>query len=74
MNEKLYELLMKLPKKNLINIMWSALDEMQAYNGRTRMYCIMESIGADITEMEDGGYKYLPPSISEIKKNTNVVF
>ena len=74
MNEKLYELLMKLPKKNLINIMWSALDEMQAYNGRTRMYCIMESIGADITELEDGRYKYLPPSISEIKKNSDVAF
>ncbi len=71
MNEKLYELLMKMPKKNLINIMWDALDVMQAYNGRTKMFCIMESIGAVAHEDEYGCITYSIPKINEIKKLTS---
>jgi len=66
MNDNLYELLLKLPKRNLVNIMWEALDEMQAFNGRTRTFCIMSAIGAKNTE--EGKYKI--PSINEIKKHT----
>jgi hypothetical protein len=71
MSDKLYELLMKLPKKNLINLMWGALDEMQAYNGRSRKSCILEAMGAEYIEnMKTGGVKYKLPKFKEIREIT----
>ncbi len=67
MDDKIYDLLLKLPKKNLINLMWDALDEMQAYNGRSRQYCILSVIGAE--EVNDG--KWRIPKITAIKRNTD---
>ena len=37
---------MKLPKSNIVNLMWGALDEMQAYNGRSRQEYILLAMGA----------------------------
>jgi hypothetical protein len=74
LNDKLYEILMKLPRRNLINIMWGALDEMQAYNGRSRQGCILEAMGAEIATSKNGSSKYkLPKSLTEIKRNTETM-
>jgi len=67
MNNEIYEILLKLPKKNIINLMWEALDHMQAYNCRSRTYCILESMG--YKQVEDK--KWRPCSLAEIKKNTD---
>ena len=32
MSEKLYDFIMKLPKENIVNLMFMSLDEMQGYN------------------------------------------
>jgi hypothetical protein len=40
-SDALYERLLKLRKEALLNVMLSALDEMQAYNGRTMTECVM---------------------------------
>ena len=71
MNDALYENLMKLPKSNIIALMWAALDEMQAYNGRTRTFCIVEAAGGEVVEGEDGRTKYRLPSVAKMKENTN---
>ena len=74
MQDDLYNYLMKLPKANLINLMWSALDEMQAYNGRSRMFCIMEAMGAELADddnNEQRGWKKLP--FAKAKRNTAVM-
>ena len=44
MNEKLYEFIMKLPKKNIINLMFIALEEIQGYNGQTMKECILKNL------------------------------
>lgn len=69
MDPQLFDLLLSLPKKNLINLLWSALDEMQAYNGRTRTYCILESIGAECLDNANHS-KWKLPSLHAAKKNT----
>ena len=66
MIDSLYTLLMKLPRANLINLFWEALDEMQSYNGHSKLHCIMSALGAE--EIEEGKWKR--PSFSEAKKNT----
>jgi len=45
MTDALYEKLTKLPRKNLIALMWEALDYMQEWNGRTRTHCICKALG-----------------------------
>ena len=75
MNDKLYELLLKLPRKNLINLMWEALDEMQSYNGRSRFDCIMLAI-EDATESEEkdnGNISYKIKSLAELKRSTETM-
>lgn len=67
MNDKLYEILLKLPKKNLINLMWEALDNMQEYNGRSRTQCIVMAAGGTVDE--EG--KCSIGSSEEVRKNTN---
>jgi hypothetical protein len=71
MNENLYDLLLKLPKKNLINLMWNALDEMKTYNGRNKTYCICEALGCK-EEEKDGKSTWVIPNMSEMKKNTDI--
>ena len=73
MQDRLYEILIKLPRKNLISLMWGALDIMQGYNGRTREGCILEAMGSEVLNNEKtGGFKYrLPATLKEIKENTD---
>ena len=74
MDDKLYTYLMQLPKKNLINLMWAALDEMQYYNGYTREFCICSALGLEEITDENGeitGWK--PSSIYQAKKNTELM-
>jgi hypothetical protein len=72
MNDKVYDLLLKLPRKNLIHLMWGALDIMEG-SCQTRQGCILESMGAEVSDnMKTGGFKYrLPPTLKEIKENTD---
>jgi len=71
MNDKLYDILAKLPRRNLINLMWEALDVKHSYN--TRQACILEAMGAEVKDnLKTGGFQYrLPPTLKEIKENTN---
>jgi hypothetical protein len=50
MNDKIFELLEKLPAENLINLMWEALDIMQSNNSRTKQDCILMAAGAKETD------------------------
>lgn len=70
MDNRLYEFLLKLPKRNLINLMWSSLDEMETYNGRSKTYCIALSLGCEPDDPDDPR-KYSLPPLSEAKKNTD---
>ena len=71
MDDQIYELLEKLPRKNLIHLMWGALEIMQGYNGRTRQGCILEAMGADIKNNDRGTLSYkIPNTLKEIKENT----
>ena len=58
MNDKVYDLLMKLPKKNIINVMWTALDKMQSYSDNTRTSCILESLGIYLIEEDNNGFHW----------------
>ena len=69
MNEKLYELLLKLPRRNLLNLMLVALDEMQSYNGRSAAVCILLAVGATEDEEESGRWRL--PSLAQIREITN---
>lgn len=65
MNELLFQNLMKLPKVNLINLMDLALDEMQSYNGQTKLSSIMRALDAEEIE-----YRWKLPSIKKMKEAT----
>ena len=66
----LYNRLLKLPRVNLINLMWAALDEMEAYNRRSKIYCIMEAMEAECIDSEEGT-KWKIPSLPKMKKATD---
>jgi len=68
--DKLERLLKELPKTHLIHLMYSALDIMQGYNGRSIEACILESLGAKGTENNDGSWTWEMPSLKEAKENT----
>ncbi len=68
MDEKLYELLLKLPRKTLIDILWESLDLMQSYNGRSKTYCITMSMGVKEDPKKEGRYSI--PSLKKIKENS----
>jgi len=72
MSDKLYELLLKLPKKNLVNLLWESLDEMQSYNGNTKTYCICKALGFKEKE-ENGRIIFEEIDLSEMKKNTDTM-
>ena len=71
MNDQVYELLEKLPRKNLIHLMWGALDIMQGYSGKTRQGCVLEALGAEVIQTDEGSWSYrLPKTLKQIKENT----
>jgi len=49
-HDKLYNFLLKLPRKNLVHLMSESLDLMQQYNGRTKTFCIAQSLGCKLTK------------------------
>ncbi len=67
MDEKLYALLLKLPRETMIHLIWEALSLMQQYNGRSITYCIVMAMGAKEDPKKEGTYSI--PSIKEIKEN-----
>jgi hypothetical protein len=68
MDDRLYDLLLKLPRKNLIHLMWDALDEMQAYNGRSKTHCVATAMGLKPDNSEPTKWKVT--SLAEIKRHT----
>jgi len=65
MNEKLYDILLSLPKQALLNVMIEALEEMQSYNGQSTTSAVMRAIGGE--ESEDGR-RWKVPSTRTIAK------
>ncbi len=70
MDDRLYEVLEKLPRKNLIHLMWEALDYMSQWNGRSRQECILMGMGAEPKTNEKGRTSYRVQSLAEVKRNT----
>jgi len=66
MDDKLYDFLLKLPRANLIHLMWSALDEMQHYNGQPRTAAIVKAL--DAKELK-GGWKL--PTLKKVRESTD---
>jgi len=58
MNEKLYEMLKNMKPQELIGIMWGALDEMQAYNGRNKNATIVLAMGGQIKDNDNNRTSY----------------
>lgn len=69
MDDKLYELLEQLPSRNLIHLMWAALEEMHAYNGRSRTHCICLAMGCKPDDPNQPT-KWMTPSLPKIIKKT----
>ena len=67
MDEKLYQRIKQLPKENIINLMWGALDIMQGYNGRSRTQCIATALGGEVSG--DGSTISLV-TLKDAKENT----
>lgn len=61
--DKLYDLLVKLSKDKLIDVMYSAVDHMGSYNGRTSYTCIMLGLGGTKTEK---GWKIEKAAMEEL--------
>jgi len=51
---KLEERLLKETKAEMLGILLEAIDTMQAYNGRTITYCLVDALGGQANEGEDG--------------------
>lgn len=64
MSEWLYEYLMKLSQEQVVEIMYDALDNMEAYNGRSKTYCIVTAIPDATATETDKGYKYTLPKVT----------
>ena len=71
MNDFIYERLLKLPRNNLINLMWESLDFMQQYNGRSKLECIMLSLGSEELYNEKDQKIWNIPSIKKMKEVTD---
>ena len=59
MIESIYEEFDKLSNENKREVLFSALDLMQQYNGRTKQYCFYSAMGYECLEQEDGTYKFI---------------
>ena len=66
-SENVYQLLLKLPKKNLINVMGEALENMQTYNSRSIQECILLALGGKYNENDN---RWRMPSLRKIKEMT----
>jgi len=70
MDDKLYDFLLKLPRANLIHLMWSALDEMQHYNGQSRIRAIARTL--DARESQSGD-KWILPTLRKVREDTDSI-
>ena len=50
-------------KRNKVDILIDALDEMQAYNGRSKTDCIALAMGFEYTSDENGNHCYLKENL-----------
>lgn len=55
----IYKKFDKLSNESKRDVMFTALDIMQQYNGRSKMFCFYSAMGYKCVEQEDGTYKYL---------------
>ena len=66
-SENVYQFLLKLPKKNLINIMGEALENMQTYNSRSIQECILLALGCKYNEVDN---RCRIPSLKKVREMT----
>ncbi len=52
--EKLYEIIRRKNKKQMVDIFEQALDLMQQYNGRSKFYCVATALGYDVIIKDNG--------------------
>ena len=72
MDDRLYNLILKLPKANIIHLMYKALDEMQCFNGRSCQTRTLEAMGAE--EVQIGScVKHRLPTLAELRRNTETM-
>lgn len=69
-NDELYNYIYKLPKRAAIELLLSAIDEMQSYNGQSQTSAICHAMGAEMLETSEGNRWKLPP-ITQTKKLFN---
>ncbi len=69
MSERLHEFLMKMPRANLIGLLYNSLDVMQGYNGHSRWFCIQAALGSDLKELDSGGWSAKYPTLADAKRN-----
>lgn len=74
MDDNLYLLLKKLTREQLIALMWNSLDEMQAWNGRSKTACICMALGCAVKTDEDGEEVYSLASVRKAKDNCSSCF
>ncbi|MCK5018345.1 MAG: hypothetical protein KAS32_14905 [Candidatus Peribacteraceae bacterium] len=68
--EKLEQRLLKETKADMLEIMIEAIDSMQAYNGRSITWCIIDALGGSPREDDDGNIvSYSYPKYQRKKKN-----
>ncbi len=65
-NDSLYNYLLKLPKSALLNLLLSAVDEMQGYNGQSQNSAICRALGAKEID-DEKGTRWRLPSLAETK-------
>ena len=69
-NEKLENLLLSLPKPQLLEVMLSAVDIMESYNGQSIQRTVMKAVGAEIIETDEAIFFKLP-SKKELRESLN---
>ena len=57
--EGIYKEFDKLSNESKRDVMFTALDIMQQYNGRSKSFCFYSAMGYECVEQEDGTYKYI---------------
>ena len=65
--QKLWELINKLPKKNITNLLFNALDSMQRYNGQSRSDCLVEALEMEIN------HSLKIPTMTQLREITSSV-
>ncbi len=68
-SDTLYERIERLPKTVIFNLMLSALDEMQSYNGQSCGSAICRAMGAEEKENEEGRTYWKIPFDEDLLKS-----